>query len=346
MKLKTFLKVGLPILAVSGLALVIALPVALTARNHHASSSKEINSKLVTTTTHDIEKTSHSLSELTPEKIGTVNNVVKDTTVYDSVLHSLKLNKDEVSSVNYTKQSVPTSTMVTYASTISTINQAKQSNTWDVQITLKDSYEWNPKLLKDEKNSSYTIQGHTLTLKNVKTQFSTIGIDEQLLIDNRQAISDALNSIKDLANYTLGKSIQQINKEFIDKLNSLVPGIPSTALSVKLENNVEAPKALPMTNNAFVFLTTTTKPTTPVSSLSKEGKQSEVSALTKEAQTKTAPTSTSKTKNLILKKKNKNQRNYKEKIKEKLLVLQVKVKIFKKKVTRNNNLVVVIALVN
>ena len=260
MKLKTILKVGLPILAVSALALVIALPVALTARNHH-SSKNETNTKLVTTTTQDITKTTNKLETIKPEKIGNTSGVVKSQTIYGSILNSLNLKQDQVQSVNYVKTNSPSAVAKTYSTFVTQPTQQvqNQSNTWNVQVTLKSGYDWNLSLLKNENPSLFTIQGHTLTLKNIKTQFSTIGISEQELIDNKSAISEALNSIKNLANYSSGYYVQQLKEQFLDKLNSLVPGIPTAALTVKFSGVVPEPKMQPMLNNYFVVLASNAK---------------------------------------------------------------------------------------
>ena len=250
MKFKTILKFGLPVLAVSALA--VSLPLALTSCGNNSSSTHE---KIVSTNKQDITNASTNLSKLETEKLGSVENAIKDESVFDSVLWSLNLSKDEVSHVNYVKQSVGVPSAKTYSTVASSEDEAEeptttQQNKWNVEITLKDSYKWSSDLTNTkEETINYTIDGQTLTLKNVETQFSTVGINEQKLIDNKDEIASSLNSIRDLANHasTKEKTNEDVTSEFIENFTKLVPSIPTSAFKVSLTPNVSSGSSSPTT---------------------------------------------------------------------------------------------------
>ena len=197
MKLKSLLKVGLPILGVA--ALSVSLPLALTSCSEDSSSDNEVN-----TTKEGVQLAAKKIADLSTKNIGTTKNVVTAESIANIITSEMGVGKNTIETFDI----APTATKLDDA-------EAEQPTVvdkdWTITITLNGENKFDKNIASttleaysqenadDEAagvhvfNATVSEDQKTLTLIVDGTKFEKIEISKDIV--KKDVLSKALESI-------------------------------------------------------------------------------------------------------------------------------------------------------
>ena len=224
MKLKSFLKIGLPVFAVSSLA--ISLPLALTSCSD-SKSNKENNK--VSVDNSSINQTINSLQSVDVNDGG----MSKEDDINTTLLNSLGIKNDDVKHINYSLNK-------SEEEQGSAIQLAKENETnWKIAITLIEGKTWD---FTSNDSNNFHVDGNTLSF-DAQTPFSKIGISKDIFTDD--LISTSLNEIHNLQNSKNYK--QELKTNLLKNSNKLI----ESSFDIEAVNSTSAPGVSSKENNAL-----------------------------------------------------------------------------------------------